>query len=92
MHGKGYGIINNIVYQYNQSSIMMEKNGSNYCTGNSRHINIRCFFVKARVDKGGVKIDYCPTQMMLADYFTKLLKGKVLKIFRGVIMGYKPIS
>ena len=29
--------------------------------------------------------------MMLADYFTKILKGKVFKIFRGVIMGYKPI-
>ena len=84
--------MNNIVYQYNQSEIRMENNGSNFCTGNLRHINIRCFFVKAIVDKGGVKIDYCPTQMMLADYFTKLLKKKVFKIFRGVIMGYKPIS
>ena len=39
-----------------------------------------------------MKIEYCPTQMMLVDYFTKLLKGKVLKIFRDSIMGYKPIS
>ena len=30
--------------------------------------------------------------MMLEDYFTKLLNGKVFKIFREVIMGYKPIS
>ena len=30
--------------------------------------------------------------MMLEDYFIKPLRGKVLKIFRDVIMGYKPIS
>ena len=29
---------------------------------------------------------------MLEDYFTKLLNGKVFKIFRSVIIGYKPIS
>ena len=68
----------------------MDKNGRNYCTGKSRHINIRLFF-KDRVDKGEVKIEYCPTQMVLADYFTKPLKGKVFKIFRDVILGYKPI-
>ena len=49
------------------------------------------FFVMYRVDKGEVKIEYCPTQMMLADYYTKLLKGKVFKIFRDIIMGYKTI-
>ena len=29
--------------------------------------------------------------MMLADYFTNALKVKVFKIFRDIIMGYKPI-
>ena len=43
LHGQGYGIINNIVYQYNQIAIRMEENGSNYCNENSRHIDIRCF-------------------------------------------------
>ena len=91
LYGQGYGIMNNIVNQYNQSTITMEKNGRNSCTGNSIHINIRYFFVKAIVYKGVVKIDYCPTQMMLADYFENPLKGKVFKIFRNVIMGYKLI-
>ena len=49
------------------------------------------FFVKDRIDKGATKIEYCPTQMMLVDYFKKPLKGEVLKIFRDIIMGYKPI-
>ena len=43
LHCKGYGIINNLVYQDNQSAIRMDKNGRNYCTGNSIHINIRYF-------------------------------------------------
>jgi len=30
-------------HQDNQSSIKMEKNGRNSCTGNSRHVNIRFF-------------------------------------------------
>ena len=30
--------------------------------------------------------------MILSGYFTKLLKGKVFKIFKDIIMGYKPIS
>ena len=30
--------------------------------------------------------------MMLEDYFTKPIKQTVFKVFRGFIMGYKPIS
>ena len=83
--------MNNILYQYNQSSISMEDNRRNYWTGNSRHINIS-FFFKDRVNKGELKIEYCPKQTMLANYFTLPLNGKVLKIYRDIIMGYKPIS
>mmetsp|Transcript_19478 Transcript_19478/g.22076 ORF Transcript_19478/g.22076 Transcript_19478/m.22076 type:complete len:153 (+) Transcript_19478:348-806(+) len=71
----------------------MEKNGRNSCTGgNSRHINIRYFFVKDRVDKGELTIEYCPTGNMLADFFTKPLQGSQFTLMRDIIMGYKPIS
>ena len=43
LKGQGYGIMKNIVYQDKQSTIRMEKNGRNSCTGNSRHINIIIF-------------------------------------------------
>ena len=91
LYGQGYGIMNNIVNQYNQSTIIMEKNERNSCTGNSIHINIRYSFLKDIEYKGEMKIDYCPTQMMLVDYFENPLKGKVFKIFINVIMGYKSI-
>ena len=89
---QGYEIKHNIVYQDNQSAIRMEKNGRNSCTGNSRHIDIRYFFVKDRVDKKELEIKYCPTYMMLADFFTKPLQGKAFRVYRDVLMGYKHIS
>ena len=60
--------------------------------GNSRHVDIRYFFVKDRVDKGEIGIEYCPTESMLADFFTKPLQGALFHKFRKVIMGYAPIS
>ena len=65
----------------------MEKNGRQSCTGNLRHINIRYFFAKDRVDKGEIDIWYCPTGKILADYFTKPLQGKMFGVFCEVIMG-----
>ena len=88
---QGYIIKNNLLYQDNMSTILMLKNGRNSCTGNSRHINIRYFFVKDRIDKKEMKVEYCPSQCMLADFFTKPLQGAMFKKFRDVIMGYKPI-
>ena len=48
--------------------------------------------MKDRVDKGEVRIEYCPTEYMLADYFTKPLQGKVFRVFHRVIIGYESIS
>ena len=89
---QGMTIYKNILYQDNQSAMKMERNGRESCTGNSRHIDIRYFFVKDRVAKGEVEIIYCPTEQMLADYFTKPLQGSLFNKFRRVIMGYDPIS
>ena len=89
---QGYKIKDNILYQDNKSTILMLKNGRNSCTGNSRHINVRYFFVKDRIDKGELKVEYCPSTIMLAYFFTKTLQGHLFKKFRDVIMGYVPIS
>ena len=92
LSAQGYEIKDNVLYQDNQSTILMLKNGRNSCTGNSRHIHIRYFFVKDRVDKKELRIEYCPSLIMLADFFTKPLQGLLFQKFRDVIMGYKPIS
>ena len=47
---QGYDIKENVLYQDNQSAMKMEKNGRMSCTGNSRHVSIRHFFVKDQID------------------------------------------
>ena len=37
-------------------------------------------------------MEYLPTDLMLADYFTKPLHGAKFAFFRDFIMGWKPIS
>ena len=92
MHEQGCTVENITLYQGNQSTILMLKNGRNSCTGNSRHINIRYFFVKDRIDNKEINVEYCPSTNMLGDFFTKALHGQLFLKFRSVIMGYRPIS
>jgi hypothetical protein len=56
----------------------------------TRHINIRYFFVQDRVASEEVKIEYCPTGEMLADFFTQPLQGAAFKKFRDMIMNVDP--
>ena len=93
MAAQGCEIKDYALYQDNHSTIHMLNNGRNSCTGDSRHNNIRYFFVKDRLDKKELRVEYCSSLIMLADFFTKpLLLGKLFQNFRDVIMGYKPIS
>ena len=92
LHEQGYDLNANVLYQDNHGAILMERNGRNSCTGNSRHIDIRYFFVKDRVDKGELSVKYCPTYLMIADYFTKPLQGRLFNLFRDVIMGHRQLQ
>ena len=91
MESQGYKIKENILFQDNESAIKIKLNGRKSCTGNSRHVNIRYFFVKDLVDRKAVKIMYCPTGKMLADFFTKALQGELFRFFRSIIMGHTSI-
>ena len=57
-------------------------------TKRSRAINIRYFFLTDQVEKGNMSIEYCPTDMMWADYMTKPLQGEKFRKFRDDILGY----
>ena len=78
MGAQVYAIKNNVIYEDNQSTIQMENNGPNLCTGNSRHIHIRYFYMKDRIEKVEMRVEYRPTHLMLADFFTKPLMGDLL--------------
>ena len=78
---QGYKFKDKVMFQDNMSAIKMEKNGRSSCMGNSRHISIRYFFVKDRIDKKEFRLEYCPTGDMIVDYFTKPLQGALFNKF-----------
>ena len=65
----------------------MEKNGLKSCGEKSRHINIRYFFIADIIKREKIDIRHCPTERMIADYFTKPLQGKLFITMRDQIMG-----
>ena len=88
---QGFDLKGNVVYQDNQSAILLEKNGSASSSKRTRHINIRFFFVKDRVQAGELTIEYCPTDEMVADFFTKPLQGQKFMDFRKLIMNERAV-
>ena len=88
MKSQGYDLKKKTLYQDNQSTIKMEQNGHNYCTGNSRYMKIKFFFVHDHVKSGKLKVLHCPTEHMFANFFTKPLQGSSFKMIRDAIMGY----
>ena len=92
LEAQGYTLEDNTYYQDNQSAMKMEINGRRSAGQKSRHIDIRFFFIKDRIQSEGLKIIYCPTECMLGDYYTMPLQGSLFKKLRAVIMGHAHID
>ena len=86
MKAQGYPV-ENLLYQDNKSTILLGNNGPASAGKRSRAINVRYFFLTDQVEKGLVKIVYCPTGEMMADYMSKPLQGQKFLYFRDQIMG-----
>jgi hypothetical protein len=90
MKAQGYGVKDNILFQDNKSSILLEKNGKASSSKITKHINIRYFFIVDRVKKEEVSVVWCPTGDMIGDFATKPLQGALFRKFRDQIMGVTP--
>ena len=75
------------IHQDNKSTILLAENGILSSSKRTKHINIRYYFIKDRIDRKEINIIYCPTSAMVADYFTKPLQGSQFIRFRDMIMG-----
>ena len=87
LEAQGYKVDDNILYQDNKSSILLETNGRGSSGKQTRHMNVRYFFIADRVKSGEIRIEHCPTGIMDADYFTKALQGELFRTLRAMIMG-----
>lgn len=75
---QGYDLPPTKVHQDNQGvlSIMREGRSPKHRT---KHLNIRHFFAKDRVESGDIVLCYCPTREMVADVLTKAVNGELFQ-------------
>ena len=86
LEAQGYGIYENILYQDNMNAVLLEKNRKKSSTKNTKHINVRYYFITDRLETRDVVIQHCLTEKMLGDHFTKPLQGALFRKFRAKIM------
>ena len=87
MEGQGCTVEDVYVYQDNQSAILLETNGRKSVGKGTRHVKIKYFFVTDKVKYNEMKIIYCPTKEMMADFYTKPLQWTLFKEHRDAILG-----
>ena len=90
LDAQGYGVKENLVFQDNQSAILLETNGMASSGKRTKHLNVRYFFVTDRINKGELEVGWCPTEDMIGDFATKLVQGSLFRKFRDMIMGIVP--
>jgi hypothetical protein len=88
VEAQGFKISTNI-YRDNTSSMKLEENGRASASKRTRHFNIKYFYITDLIEKGEVKIEYCPTDNMLADYMTKPLVGIKFFFFWKQVMNIR---
>ena len=90
IEAQGFPVDDTILFQDNMSAMLLEKNGKSSSTKRTKHMHIRFFYIADMVKQKQISIEHCPTEVMLADYFTKPLQGKLFQQMRDQIMGIGP--
>ncbi len=76
-----------LLYQDNMSAILLKMIGKASSLKRTKHIKVKYFFIKEKVDNGEIVIEHCPTEQMWSDINTKPKQGKVFREFWGHVMG-----
>ena len=64
----------------------IENNSRGSSGKRTRHIAIRYFFIADRISNKELRVEYCPTEDMVADLFTKPLQGALFRRLRDIIL------
>jgi hypothetical protein len=63
--------------------------GARHTSECTRHINVRYYWVKDRIDSGDIQIVYLPTEDMVADIFTKPVQGQKFFNLRAMLLNWR---
>ena len=58
--------------------------------GDPRHIEIRYYFVTDNIKRNNMSVEYCPTDEMTGDFFTKPVQGSLFRRHRSTVMNLSP--
>jgi hypothetical protein len=75
-----------IITQDNQSTIRLLLHGRPL-SQRTKHIDIRYFFLKEKIDSGELIIEYLCTEDMIADILTKPTQGALFRRQRTLLLG-----
>lgn len=87
LENQGYIVEDVFVHQDNESAILLENNGMKSVGKGSRHIKIKYFFVTDKIKDNEMRILHCPTEDMMADFYTKPLQGALFTKHRDKLLG-----
>ena len=92
LEAQGIPIVDNIIFQDNESAMLLAKNGHLSSTKNTHHINICYFFITDYIKQQCINLAHCPTTDMLADFLTKPLQGSLFRKFHQCLLNLPPLS
>ena len=75
-----------VLLQDNKSTMLLLENGRESSSKRTRHINIRYYYLKDRIENKDLEIKYCSTDDMIGDFFSKPLQGLKFKKMRNKIL------
>ena len=73
------------LYQDNTSTILLANKGLS-SSGKTRHVGVRYFFIKDRIDAGEVVVSHLSTTDMITDILTKPLQGNLFLVLREQLL------
>jgi hypothetical protein len=82
-----YDMDPSLLYQDNVNAILLETNGRASSSKRTKHIKVKYFLIKDKVDQEEITIEHCPTEQMWTDINMKPKQGAVFQAFRGHSMG-----
>ena len=92
MEAQGYMIRDNVILQDNQSMMLLARNGQHSSGKATRHIDVRYYFIKDQIDQKLMRLEYCPTDLMVTDVLTKPLQGTKFRRWRARLLNYADLA
>jgi hypothetical protein len=84
---QGHDVSPVLTYQDNEGVLSLMKTGRAN-KHRTKHLNVRYFFAKDRVEKGEIKLEHLPTEHMIADLLTKPVVGETFKRLVKLLYGH----